>query len=55
MSLAMTLFGLLSAWIAVALALLWGALRIARRHALGQSVQEPSTPKAPLRLRANSA
>lgn len=32
MSLAMTLFSLIAAWFAIALAMLWGVLRIARRH-----------------------
>ncbi|WP_434771942.1 hypothetical protein [Pseudomonas entomophila] len=32
MSLAMILFSLISAWMAIALAMLWGVLRIARRH-----------------------
>lgn len=32
MSLAMILFMLISAWLAVACAMLWGVLRIARRH-----------------------
>ena len=37
MSLAMILFSLISAWMAIALAMLWGVLRIAKRH------QEPAT------------
>lgn len=32
MSLGMTLVILVAAWLAVALAMLWGVLRIARRH-----------------------
>lgn len=40
MSLAMILFSLVSAWIAIALAMLWGVLRIARRHH-GQASLEP--------------
>ena len=32
MSLAMTVFMLIVAWLAVAAAMLWGVLRIARRH-----------------------
>lgn len=32
MSLAMTIFSMIAAWIAIAIALLWGMLRIARRH-----------------------
>ncbi|MDZ5602640.1 hypothetical protein SJI00_07635 [Pseudomonas sp. RP23018S] len=44
MSLAMTLLSLLSAWVAVALALLWGVLRVARRHH-----GEPAVKPAPVR------
>ncbi len=32
MSLAMTIFSMFAAWVAVAIAMLWGVLRIARRH-----------------------
>lgn len=32
MSLAMTIFSMIAAWMAIALAMLWGVLRIARRH-----------------------
>jgi hypothetical protein len=32
MSLEMTIFGMFAAWMTVAIALLWGVLRIARRH-----------------------
>ncbi|PQO96410.1 hypothetical protein C5612_30420 [Pseudomonas frederiksbergensis] len=32
MSLAMTIFSMFAAWMAVAIAMLWGVLRIARRH-----------------------
>ncbi|MEX5670042.1 hypothetical protein ABFV57_34925, partial [Pseudomonas neuropathica] len=32
MSLAMTIFSMIAAWMAIALAMLWGLLRIARRH-----------------------
>ncbi|QCI11800.1 hypothetical protein E6B08_10675 [Pseudomonas putida] len=47
MSLAMTLFSLISAWIAVALALLWGVLRIARRHQRPEPTQAANgTPPA---------
>lgn len=38
MSLAMTLLSLLSAWVSVALALLWGVMRIVRRHNVGEPV-----------------
>ncbi|WP_150817645.1 hypothetical protein [Pseudomonas fluorescens] len=32
MSLAMTIFSMIAAWMAISLAMLWGVLRIARRH-----------------------
>ena len=32
MSLAMTIFSMIAAWMAIALAMLWGLLRIVRRH-----------------------
>ena len=32
MSLAMTLFSMIAAWMAIAMSMLWGMLRIARRH-----------------------
>lgn len=32
MSLAMIIFSMIAAWMAIALAMLWGLLRIARRH-----------------------
>lgn len=32
MSLAMTLFTMIAAWMLAAMAMLWGVLRIARRH-----------------------
>lgn len=35
MSLAITIFSLIAAWLTVAIALLWGVLRIARRRHLG--------------------
>lgn len=40
MNLAMTLFSLMSAWAVVALAFLWGVLRVARRH-LGEASVRP--------------
>ncbi|MGE8167814.1 hypothetical protein E2H86_21920 [Pseudomonas putida] len=48
MSLAMTLFSLISAWLAVALAMLWGVLRIARRHQRPGPTQAANA-KPPLR------
>lgn len=43
MSLAMTIFSMIAAWMAIALAMLWGMLRIARRHhsAVQPSVESP--------------
>lgn len=32
MSLAMTIFSMIAAWLAIACAMLWGVLRISRRH-----------------------
>ncbi|PQZ93190.1 hypothetical protein CQ048_06160 [Pseudomonas trivialis] len=32
MSLAMTIFSLVAAWISIAISMLWGMMRIARRH-----------------------
>lgn len=44
MSLAMTIVMLISGWLAVAAAMLWGVLRIARRHH-HPSVQSAPAPK----------
>ncbi|MBD8472592.1 hypothetical protein IFT98_04805 [Pseudomonas sp. CFBP 8770] len=54
MSLAMTIFGLIAGWMAVAAAMLWGVLRIARRHQHSQPQPQPqvtkrSVPAAPRR------
>jgi len=48
MSLAMTIVMLISGWLAVAAAMLWGVLRIARRHH-HHPVQPAKTAKAPAR------
>jgi hypothetical protein len=32
MSLAMTIFSMIAAWMAIAISMLWGVLRVARRH-----------------------
>ncbi len=32
MSLAMTIFSIIAAWISIAISMTWGVLRIARRH-----------------------
>ncbi|MBD8682311.1 hypothetical protein [Pseudomonas sp. CFBP 13719] len=57
MSLAMTIFGLIAGWMAVAAAMLWGVLRIARRHQHSQPQAQPqvtkrSAPAAPRRTGA---
>ncbi len=44
MSLAMTIFSLIAAWCSIALAMLWGVLRIARRHQ-PQVVERPEVNK----------
>lgn len=45
MNLAMTLFSLIAAWMAVALAMLWGVLRILHRHPT--AVTEKARPVYP--------
>lgn len=44
MSLAVTIFSLIAGWLAVAAAMLWGVLRIARRHQQPQSRSQPAPP-----------
>lgn len=51
MSLIMAIFMLISAWLAVAAAMFWGVLRIARRHYHPQ----PKPPKKPLESAAPHA
>lgn len=48
MSLEMTIVMLIASWLAVACAMLWGVLRISRRHQ--HRVLPPAAPKAPVRL-----
>lgn len=44
MNLAMILFSMITAWMAVAISMIWGMLRIARRHSpLVQSSESPPT------------
>lgn len=45
MSLAMTIAGLIAAWVTVAIAMLWGVLRIARAH--NRYPQSPKLANAP--------
>jgi hypothetical protein len=42
MSLSMTIFTMIAAWIAIALAMLWGILRIARRRLPVRCVNQPA-------------
>ncbi|MBD8616771.1 hypothetical protein [Pseudomonas rhizosphaerae] len=52
MSLAMTIFSLIAGWMAVAAAMLWGVLRIARRHQHHEpQVRQPAKPKTAVALR----
>ncbi|WP_101209031.1 hypothetical protein [Pseudomonas sp. 43NM1] len=48
MSLAMTIFSMIAAWMAVALAMLWGVLRIARRHQPPVAVSVYRERRAPM-------
>jgi len=54
MSLTMAIFMLIAAWLSVAAAMLWGVLRIARRHHLHHQAPHPQ-PKAasPVHHRSN--
>lgn len=49
MSLGMTIFMLLVAWLAVAAAMLWGVMRITRRH------HHPQLPQTPTQARKDHA
>lgn len=57
MSLAMIIFSMIAAWLAIACAMLWGVLRVSRRH---QTPVASATPKTaiyrhvPCRMRACS-
>jgi len=53
MSLTMVIFMLIAAWLSVAAAMLWGVLRIARRHHLHhQAPHAPVKPAAAMHHRA---
>jgi hypothetical protein len=56
MNLAMTIFSMIARWIAVAIAMLWGVLRITRRHlpSEGDDAPEPSQAKVIKMLHANA-
>ncbi|OCT29447.1 hypothetical protein [Pseudomonas putida] len=45
MSLTMAIFMLVAMWLSVATAMLWGVLRIARRHARPHHTQAATAPK----------
>lgn len=49
MSLSMTIFSMIASWLAIAFAMLWGILRIARRHApaVPVPVRRERTPLVP--------
>ncbi|MEE1923434.1 hypothetical protein V0R50_14330 [Pseudomonas sp. 148P] len=53
MSLTMAIFMLIAAWLSVAAAMLWGVLRIARRHHLHHQDPHPQAkPLGPVHRRA---
>lgn len=52
MSLSMTIFSMIAAWLAIAFAMLWGILRIARRHAPAQPEQRHAKPRGLMPLHA---
>ncbi len=55
MSRAMIIFSLIAGWMAVAAAMLWGVLRIARRHQHHEpQVRQQVKPKAAVTLRRTS-
>lgn len=56
MNLAMTIFSMIAGWMAVAIAMLWGVLRITRRHlpSEGDGTSEPSQAKVMKMLHANA-
>lgn len=49
MSLTMTIVMLITGWLAVATAMLWGVLRISRRHHPVQTMPVEKTEKHPVR------
>lgn len=53
MSLTMAIFMMIAAWLSIAVAMLWGVLRIARRHHVHhQTPQTPAKPATPAHHRA---
>ena len=56
MNLAMTIFSMIAGWMAVAIAMLWGVLRITRRHlpSEGDGTPEPSQIKVMKMLHINA-
>ena len=56
MNLAMTIFSMIAGWMAVSIAMLWGVLRITRRHlpSEGDGAPEPSQAKVTKMLHVNA-
>jgi hypothetical protein len=55
MSLGMTIVMLIAGWLAVAAAMLWGVLRITRRHHRRLPVPKPAEPELPVKGRPHAA
>ncbi|WP_426139274.1 hypothetical protein [Pseudomonas sp. DWP3-1-2] len=55
MSLAMTIVMLIAAWIAVATAMLWGVMRVSRRHHHREIDPAPTKPEEPSKERPAAA
>lgn len=51
MSLGMTIVMLIAAWLAVATAMLWGVMRISRRHHHRSAAPAPTEPQKPIKRR----
>lgn len=55
MSLGMTIVMLIAGWLAVAAAMLWGVLRITRRHQRRLPAPKPTEPELPVKGRPHAA
>jgi hypothetical protein len=55
MSLGMTIVMLIAGWVAVAAAMLWGVLRITRRHQRRLPAAKPAEPPSPVKGRPHAA